>query len=59
LADPSLPEPLLPADWIGLRARRLVAAIYRLVVERAERFLLDVADPPLASSAADPDRFTP
>jgi phenylacetic acid degradation operon negative regulatory protein len=49
LADPSLPAPLVPADWIGDRARRVAAAVYGAVVERAEAFLLDTVEPALGA----------
>ena len=57
LADPQLPARLLPADWIGARARRLAAAIYAAVTASSEEFLIAIADPKLGSAATMPDRF--
>jgi phenylacetic acid degradation operon negative regulatory protein len=39
LRDPLLPEPLLPPDWPGTRARALAADIYPLLVPAAEDYL--------------------
>jgi phenylacetic acid degradation operon negative regulatory protein len=40
LKDPVLPEALLPADWLGTRARDVTVDIYRRIVPPADRFLL-------------------
>lgn len=42
LDDPPLPVELLPADWVGLRARRLVAELYEACVVNGERHLTEV-----------------
>jgi len=39
LADPWLPDILLPRGWVGDRARELAAEIYRVVLGPAERHL--------------------
>ena len=57
LADPQLPTDLLPADWIGTRARGVAARMYAAVAERSERFLVATADPALAGPRPTPDRF--
>ena len=57
LADPQLPIDLLPADWIGTRARGVAARMYAAVAERSERFLVATADPALAGPRPTPDRF--
>ncbi len=57
LSDPQLPGPLLPADWIGDRARRLAGEIYAAIAERADAFLVATADPKLGNAATDPGRF--
>lgn len=58
LTDPQLPARLLPADWIGDRARRLAGGIYAAVAARSERFLMLTADPRLENPAIAPDRFS-
>jgi phenylacetic acid degradation operon negative regulatory protein len=57
LADPQLPAELLPADWIGARARRVAARLYAAVAERSERFLVATAEPGVAGPGANRDRF--
>ena len=47
LTDPQLPQELLPADWIGRRARSLVASLYDAVADASEQFLVATVDPPL------------
>jgi phenylacetic acid degradation operon negative regulatory protein len=49
LTDPQLPGALLPPGWIGTRARSVAAELYAATAPRAERFLTEVADPPLRS----------
>jgi phenylacetic acid degradation operon negative regulatory protein len=39
LRDPVLPNPLLPEDWPGRKARGLCAAIYAVVADPADRWL--------------------
>jgi phenylacetic acid degradation operon negative regulatory protein len=39
LRDPLLPNPLLPDDWPGRKARDLCAAIYAVVADPADRWL--------------------
>jgi phenylacetic acid degradation operon negative regulatory protein len=58
LADPQLPAALLPPDWIGDSARALAAEIYASVAASSERFLLAIADPPLAPVAVPSERFS-
>lgn len=50
LADPLLPVELLPADWIGDVARRVVAEVYAGCIEQAEGFLVESAELPGAMS---------
>jgi phenylacetic acid degradation operon negative regulatory protein len=55
LADPQLPNELLPADWIGKGARSESARLYAAVAAASDRFIervthLEVTTPP--------DRFT-
>lgn len=59
LAEPLIPVPLRPPGWVGDAARRTVAALYGRIGERAERFLLDRARPPLSprAPAGVADRF--
>jgi phenylacetic acid degradation operon negative regulatory protein len=57
LADPQLPAELLPADWIGDRARGVASRVYAAVAEPSERFLVANAQPPLAGPRANPQRF--
>jgi phenylacetic acid degradation operon negative regulatory protein len=57
LSDPQLPPRLLPADWIGDRARRLAGEIYAAVAARSEDFLMLTADPTLSGPAVTADRF--
>jgi phenylacetic acid degradation operon negative regulatory protein len=40
LKDPVLPEPLLPADWLGGAGRELTVTIYRRVAAAADRHLV-------------------
>ena len=40
LKDPVLPEPLLPADWLGGAARDLTVTIYRQIAATADRHLI-------------------
>ncbi|MDP2621520.1 MAG: phenylacetic acid degradation operon negative regulatory protein PaaX [Hyphomicrobiales bacterium] len=40
LKDPVLPEPLMPADWLGGAARELTVAIYCRVAAAADRHLV-------------------
>lgn len=61
LADPQLPPPLLPPDWIGDRARRLAGEIYATVAAGSEEFLaatVETADGVLTPRAS-PGRFEP
>ncbi len=51
LADPQLPAELLPADWIGTRARHVAGAVYRSVAAASEQRLLSTVVPPLGSGA--------
>lgn len=39
LHDTDLPDELLPADWSGRRAHALTANLYRLVHDRAQRYI--------------------
>ena len=39
LRDPALPEAQLPQDWPGIRARALIATLYRALSPRVDRFL--------------------
>lgn len=41
--DPDLPEPLLPAGWVGTRAREWFWSENRRLRRRAERYYLEVA----------------
>jgi phenylacetic acid degradation operon negative regulatory protein len=52
LADPLLPAELLPADWIGDRARTLAAAVYGAVADAAEEFVVAAAEPVVTHRAA-------
>ena len=54
LRDPLLPEPLLPADWPGIRAAQLCAEIYRRLFEPSEIYLSGVAED-LAGKLPAPD----
>jgi len=42
LAEPLLPAPLTPDDWIGTRARQIVAGLYAACADAAERHLADL-----------------
>jgi phenylacetic acid degradation operon negative regulatory protein len=42
LAEPLLPAALEPGDWIGRRARTVIAALYEACAEAAERRVADV-----------------
>ena len=55
LADPLLPEALLPDGWAGAKARALAAFVYGGCVDGAERHLAAVAEPPSGSIVADAD----
>jgi len=57
LSDPQLPAQLLPADWIGNRARRLAGGIYAAVAATSEAFLVLTADPKLSRAVTTADRF--
>lgn len=61
LTEPLIPRELVPADWPGVEARRVVARIYRALAERSEAYLLDHLEParPGAAPAAVGDRFGP
>lgn len=52
--DPDLPEPLLPADWIGKRARQLFWSENRRLKRRAERYYLQVAGAPTEAETEAP-----
>ncbi len=54
LVDPGAPVRLLPVDWPGFRARRLVASIYCAVVARSDDHVREVAD---LDPRTPPDRF--
>lgn len=54
LHDPLLPAELLPATWAGAVARAEAARVYGEVVERSDRFLMEVTGLVLAT---DRDRF--
>ena len=57
LSDPRL-QRLLPADWIGDRARRLAGDIYAATIAaRSDTFLLATADPKLDTVVTTSDRF--
>ncbi len=47
LADPSLPRELMPDGWVGARARRVAADLYRAVADDAERYLVASVEPVL------------
>ncbi len=53
LADPLLPAELLPATWVGHRARATAGRIYRDVAARSDRFVAEVTDLDLRHTAAD------
>ena len=55
LADPLLPEALLPDGWAGAKARALAAFVYGGCVDGAELHLAAVAEPPSGSIVADAD----
>lgn len=57
LTDPQLPRELLPGDWIGVRARNLVASLYGAVAEPSERFLVATVDPRLGQPLPPSGRF--
>jgi len=57
LADPQLPAALLREGWIGNRARALAGDVYRAVADRAEGFLVSVAEPRLTPMTSRRDRF--
>jgi len=42
LKDPMLPVPLLPGDWPGLRAERVMAALYQSLSEIAQGHVMDM-----------------
>lgn len=54
LIDPGAPARLLPVDWPGFAARRLVGSIYRRVASLADEHVAAVAGIDLRT---DPDRF--
>lgn len=58
LADPSLPERLLPEPWIGDGARELVASLYGRVRRPADEWLASVCSDPIASWPTASDRGT-
>jgi phenylacetic acid degradation operon negative regulatory protein len=51
LRDPKLPLDFLPADWPGLRARKLCEGLYAALLKPSERYLREqvlTLDGPLA-----------
>lgn len=53
LRDPNLPEALLPADWPGVRGRKLCETLYRGLLSGSEQFLsaqVETSDGPLAKT---------
>ena len=61
LSFPAIPDALLPEDWIGNRAGRLVGGLYRALLEASEQHLARVAVTSggafTAEAAAHRDRF--
>lgn len=57
LRDPALPEVLLPADWIGHKARKLVRQTYHDLLENSENWLDDNDLPDQTRPGELPQRF--
>jgi phenylacetic acid degradation operon negative regulatory protein len=57
LAAPQVPDQLLPADWIGHRARGLTGGLYAAIAAQSERHFGRVVGTELAASPPT-DRFT-
>ncbi|WP_048648075.1 PaaX family transcriptional regulator [Nitratireductor soli] len=57
LRDPGLPTALLPQDWPGEEARRLVRGIYRQLMPASEKWLDETRLPPLAEPVVFDARF--
>jgi phenylacetic acid degradation operon negative regulatory protein len=57
LRDPALPDVLLPADWIGHKARKLVRQTYQILLHGSENWLNDSGLPALTDPASLNQRF--
>ena len=57
LRDPALPDALLPADWIGYKARSLAATTYHALLHGSEIWLNDNGLPPHSEPEAIHKRF--
>ena len=57
LRDPVLPDALLPADWIGFKARGLAGKIYHALLQGSEKWLNDNGLPALSEPEAIYRRF--
>ncbi len=57
LRDPALPDVMLPADWIGHKARKLVRQTYHDLLETSENWLNDNGLPDQTRPGAMQQRF--
>lgn len=58
--DPNLPEPLLPADWLGTRAAQVFLSYHRLLREASEGFVTEtIGSAPDARRSAEVTRGAP
>lgn len=57
LRDPGLPDVLLPADWIGHKARKLVRQTYQTLLHGSENWLNDNGLPDQTDPGAIQQRF--
>ncbi len=57
LRDPGLPDVLLPADWVGHKARKLVRQTYQSLLHGSENWLNDNGLPVLTDPADMKQRF--
>lgn len=57
LRDPALPEAVLPTDWIGRQARKLVRQRYHDLLENSEKWLKDNGLPDHTEPGAIEQRF--